>query len=387
MLRLTITLAAAVWALTIVALITVDRAPAQAPTTTQPAALDSSEADAPHVAPQPPLVGFAINIHHIYKIERYIEALDDLAALGVDAVEILTPIYQTHGASIDLHIDPDRCPTPAQLRTIIDAAHKRGLKVVLMPIVLFSEPRGNEWRGKIQPEDWDPWWQAYSEIMLTFADLARESKVEILSVGSELLSTERQTERWIQLIKQFRARFPGQLTYSTNWDHYFVSKHWPQLDRIGINGYWELTDTPDVPDRLLTERWREIRAQVTAFAAKVQRPIHFTEIGYPSLEWGLRDPWNYVGQGEPAAPEIQVRGLAAFINAWSDLLIPEIPDPQDPHPPAQSDPLAGVMFYEWDLYRNGGPNDTGYGIRGKPAFQLIHDWLEKRNAALQADTD
>ena len=365
MLRWTAGMAGAVWVLTLMALAGADRAPTLAP-----------RVDPPHVPRAPaPLVGFALNAHYMEGVQSHLDALDELAALRVDAIEILTPIIQTDGASTDLRIDPQRCPTPAQLRRIIEAAHERDLQVALMPIVLFAEPRGNEWRGKIQPEQWDSWWQRYTQVMLRFAELARDTDVEILSVGSELLSTERQTERWSELIQQVRAHYDGQLLYSTNWDHYFVPGYWDQLDLIGINGYWELARSTDVTDEALTARWRDIRSQVTAFARQTDRPVLFTEVGYPSLSWALKDPWNYVAQGEAAAPRVQARGLAAFINAWSDMLDGQPTDPND------AGTLAGVMFYEWDLSARGGPTDTGYGIRGKPALQLMRDWLGSRKEA------
>ncbi len=38
--------------------------------------------------------------------------------------------------------------------------------------------------------------------------------------------------------------------------------------------------------------------------------------------------------------------------------------------------MAGVLFYRWDPYYHGGAHDTGYGIAGKPASEIIKNWLD-----------
>ena len=338
------------------AAVTPDRAPA------------SSVAPASRAAAEdlPQFVGFAINVHHVDQLYDYLRAIDDLAALGCNAVEIVTPMYQRHGASTEIARPTDKCPTDRQLRRILRHARRRGLRVNLMPIVLFSEPRGNEWRGKIEPDDWNAWWVAYVGEMLRFAGIAEAEGVDVLCVGSELLSTERQGGRWSDLIGRVRRRFTGRIAYSTNWDHYAAPTFWPHVDLVGINGYWRIAADPDAPMGEMVERWREIRRQVLDFRERVDRPVLFTEIGYPSLPWALEDPWNYIATDQSATPRVQARGYRAFLAAWDDLLTGGFDD----------SPLAGVMFYEWDLWHAGGEHDTGYGVRGKPALDLLRDKLD-----------
>ncbi len=205
--------------------------------------------------------------------------------------------------------------------------------------------------------------------------------VDTFCVGSELLSTEKQVDRWRELIAYARRRFSGRLIYSTNWDHYHVPTLWRDLDMIGISAYWDLTtltdsDQPDL--EAATQRWRQIREKIIAFARDQNRPVLFTEVGYPSLPWALKDPWNYVNSEQATAdPYAQAKGYQAFLEAWSDLLVAGSParriESKQPHPG-----LAGVFFYAWDPYHQGGPDDTGYGIRGKPALDQLRRFLAKR---------
>ena len=324
-----------------------------------------------------PLRGFAISLHHTDQLDRYVQAIDEMAALGCNSIEIATPAFQTNGASqqIDIQTGSGRGPYREQLIELLHHAKSRGLYTALMPQVLFTHPRGNEWRGKIHPDQWEPWWQSYQNMIDYFLDIAIETKVDLFSVGSELISTERQIDRWKTLIAHVRGRFNGLLTYSTNWDHYHVPTLWQHLDMIGVSGYWNLTsdaqhDPPTHEE--LTQRWIGIRDKLLAFAATQDRPILFTEVGYPSLPWALKDPWNYVNSDDiPADTHAQHRGYAAFLSAWDHRLI-ENPDTRI---------MAGVFFYEWDPYHEGGPQDSGYGVRGKPAFDLLKEWFASTRPA------
>lgn len=321
-----------------------------------------------------PLCGFAISLHHTDHLHLYLQAIDEMATMGFNCVEVATPAFQTNGQSNQIRVEtgPGRGPQRWQLLKLLHHAKRRNLTTALMPQVLFTDPRGNEWRGKIHPDQWDPWWHSYRRVIDYFLDVANETSVDIFSVGSELLSTERQSHRWAWLIGHARKRFGGRLTYSTNWDHYHVPTLWRDLDMIGISGYWDLSSSAGSgPQTLgqLTNRWREIRQKLLGFAAAHNRPILFTEIGYPSLPWAIKDPWNYINDAQTHAdPNAQAMGYASFLAAWDDLLTSQ----------PQIQLFSGVFFYAWDPYRQGSDQDTGYGVRGKPTLNLLKRWLVRQ---------
>ena len=327
-------------------------------------------------------VGMAFDLHHTDQLDRYLAGVDTIASMGFDYVEVLTPAYQTDAKDDQVRIRSGRNfgPRREQLITLLRHARSRGMKTMLMPVVLLSEPGGDDWRGKIQPASWDRWWISYGDVIDYFIDIANEVGVETFSVGSELLSTERQTERWRDLIARVRQRYGGLLTYSTNWDHYHVPQFWTDLDLMGMNGYWNLTTLAADPEHPqadeLRRRWQQIRAQVLAHAGRHGRPILFTEIGYPSLPWGLKEPWNYVdpNKAQKNDPRTQALGYSAFLSAWDDILT----RPSRRHGAAEPAPLAGVFFYRWDPYHRGSPEDTGYGVQGKTTFDLLKSFLNRR---------
>ncbi|MCC7408272.1 MAG: hypothetical protein IT442_09380 [Phycisphaeraceae bacterium] len=328
---------------------------------------------APAVLP----LGFALNLHYTDDLPRYLRAVDRIAGLGFDSLLVVTPAFQEHGASEEIVIPPSpgHAPSREQLLHLLTHAKGKGLRTALMPIVLLSSPRGNEWRGKINPEHWDVWWDSYERMQQYFQSIAAEADVDLYAVGSELISTEVQLDRWQKVIGTARSRLRCQLFYSTNWDHYDRPAFWGLLDAIGINGYWNittLTDTEDPDPALLVERWRQIRQDLEVFARVQGRPILLTEIGYPSLPWALEKPWNYVAPaGQEADGQAQAMGYEAFIAAWSDMLRGRIT-------PQEMAWMKGVFFYEWDVYHAGGPGDTGMGVEGKPVLAVLEQLLTER---------
>ena len=367
---------------------------------------DSAPAAKSRTLPATGMIGVGMNFYHVGDATFVLEAIDDIAEMGFTGVQIVTPVFQRDGASerVEVIEGDGRGPRRADLLAVMRRAKERGLTVSLMPQVNLTDPRGNEWRGKIEPAPgsapgtapapgsepalggWDAWWDSYIDAIGRFADLAAEAEADVFVVGCELLTTLRPEHdaAWSRVIDTCRTRFPGALTYSTTWDTYGRVRFWDQLDLIGISGYWDLTagaadDTPT--DAELAARWREIREDLAAFAEAKGKPILVTEVGWPSLPWALRDPWNYVPDSDtPADVEAQTRGYRSFIAAWGDAFEVTKHDGRDARP-AKAGPtdsaFLGVYFYEWGLYTEGGPADRGYTFRGKPAGAVVEAWLER----------
>lgn len=322
----------------------------------------AQEAPVPSVRALPdPLTGFALNAHHISDLPRYLEGVDRIAELGANSLLVVTPMYQKHATSTTIRHRPKLCPTESQLVRILERGRQRGLFTVLMPIVLIEKPEGKEWRGVIEPHDWDEWWKSYERFLDHYVEIARAADVDMLVVGSELNSTEDQLERWDDLIASVRNRFGGHLSYSANWDRFDKVKLWPKVDVMSVSSYFELErESPGAPESDLVAAWQPIQRRLASAADRWERPLLLIEVGYPSLPWANAHPWNYVAEhGTRADHESQARCWRAFFGAWNDLLT----DPDGS--------VLGVCGYRWDPYHAGDEYDTGYGIVGKPAYDVI----------------
>ncbi len=323
-----------------------------------------------------PLLAFAINAHHISDLPLYLDSVDAIGETGANALVVVTPMFQDRVDSSRIRFHPDRCPTDDQLAAILARARLRGLHTTLLPIVLIEFPREKDWRGLIRPDDPDAWWASYEQFIDRFLDIARAGDVDVLSVGSELNSTESAFDRWRHIIERVRSRFTGQVTYTANWDHFDAVSFWPLLDFVSISAYFELArEEPDAPVARLAESWATQRGRLLRFARARELPVMLMELGYPSLPWAAAHPWNYVADDEVKADhEAQARCFSAFFEAWDQTLArPE-------------SPALGVCCYLWDPYHHGGDDDTGYGVQGKPALEIIQNAFRRiSSAAAQRD--
>lgn len=327
-----------------------------------PAAPSPSSARAfPPVPSEAPLHGMAVQVTHVYDVvNRMTKLIDEVAALGADTIMFSAARYQEHAASPAIVNDPVRMPTDDQWHQIIKAAHARNLRVMLMPIVLLSDPKGTEWRGEIKPPNWDVWWKSYYDYILHMAQICQWNGVEVMTVGSELVSTEKYGDKWKDLIRKVRKIYKGKLSYSANWDHYRNIEYWVDLDYIGMTTYYQLADNAGPTLEKLLESWKPIREGILEWQKTVGKPIIFTEVGWCSQEGASVEAWNYYHKqtATEAGHEEQRRCYLAFMQTWQDA-------PQ----------VGGVIWWEW-TESEGGKDDYNYTPRGKPAEKELRRWFQ-----------
>jgi len=296
--------------------------------------------------------------------EKYVE---EIARTGANTILLSVAALQENGSSSFVSIDLRKVPSNERLEKIIKLARDLKLKVGLMPIVLLENPASGEWRGLIKPREPNKWWEAYENYILHYAKLAQKTGVEILSIGSELISLEEETEHWQQLIAKVRKAYKGKLTYSANWDHYEKEiKYWGDLDLVGMTTYHDLCGDKKPTLDVLIDTWKPIKKKILEWQQTVNRPILFTEVGWPNLETAAKEPWNYCRTDVQPDPELQARCFEAFFMTWKD-------EPK----------VAGLFVWEWRNYpgHEGGPKDPSYYPGGKPAMDVILKFFKASAAA------
>lgn len=282
---------------------------------------------------------------------HYTLLLDEIAAVGATDLSLVVRWSQADIYAAAIAADPKVTTPDDQLIWVIEQAKARGLAVFLMPILNLERRDAGQWRGRLAPKDPDAWWRAYERYILHYAKLSQRTGVKTLAVGSELLSMERERERWLALIKKTRAAFKGELTYSANWDHFEVVSFWDAIDIVGMTGYQELSDATAPTLAQLQAGWGPFRQRLALWSQEHERRYMFTEVGYPSNERGCAKPWDYTSAAPPA-PKLQARCYRAFFELWR-----------------QDKWLEGVYIWNWFGPRS--PDDRGYSPRGKPSEALI----------------
>ena len=306
-----------------------------------------------------PYRGISMHVQRIDNLMDYGRSVDKIADLGADTILFVVDSKQENSISTRIFLDMRQAPTPDKLGELIQYAHHRKLRVILMPIVLLEAPKGNDWRGVIHPEVWEDWWESYREMLQHYAAVAEKNHVEVFVVGSELVSTEPQLEEWTQTIRQVRKQFHGQLTYSANWDHYTTVPFWDQLDLMGTNSYYKLGKNAQVTVPEIERRWTEIQKSDLAFAQKTNRPLVLLEVGWCSMANAASEPWDYTKVEVPLDLELQRKLYEGFFESWW----------------GKKD-FGGFMMWEWTPNASG-PTDRGYTPEGKPAEQVLRKWLAK----------
>lgn len=307
-----------------------------------------------------PLRGVAMQLQRVDWIDtEYRKSIDEIAGLGADSVLFVVDAHQENGRSSVIYLDMRMTPTGAQLGSLIDYAKSKKLRVVLMPIVLLDHPINDEWRGKIDPLDWSTWWESYRAMMYHYSIVSQAHNVDVLVVGSELVSTEEKTHDWYKTIDGIRDVYKGMLTYSANWDHFKEVSFWDHLDLIGVNSYYTLGKDASVSVSEIERNWAPYKDNLVRFGRQIDKPILFIEAGWCSQANAASEPWDYTQDNVPIDLELQKKLYEGFFKTWYG-------DPA----------LGGFMLWEWPPGA-GGPNDRGYTPKGKPAENVARDWFAK----------
>jgi hypothetical protein len=303
-----------------------------------------------------PLRGIALGLHEGDAYD-YRVVIDEIAEMGAGAIEFAIPYYQEDVRSNHPGPKARRTPSARTIASTIRHARARGMKVMLLPIVLLDHADTKEWRGVMTPSDTGEWWSEYGRTIADLARVAESEDVEGLSVGSELHWSENMRDRWTSLIHDVRGIYSGTLLYSANWDHYEPVTFWDKLDAVGVSGYFELTKDSEASVDALRSAWIEKRDQLLAWRSGIGKPIIFTEIGYPAIDGGAVFPWNYTLHARPDEDE-QRRALTAFFEASRD-----------------APGIEGAFLYEWGIHDRGG---SLYSPRRRAAESTVRKWLAER---------
>lgn len=298
-----------------------------------------------------------------YKNEkpRYLKDFRELRELKVNAVSFNFNWYMDtiYDPTVYRGVADPNNQTASDLiigQAIADA-HSAGLKVMLFPSIYIMHLSEGEWRGKVQPPDWDVWFASYRSLVINLARLAERFGAEYLCIGIELISSEELTDHWRRIIRDVRAIYRGKVLYSANWDARQRRPWFRDLDLIAMNAYYELTAKNDASVDELIDAWRSIRHDIQPWRDWIGLPLVISEVGYRSADGAVTKPWNYFLPGDVDLEE-QRRAYEAFFRAWHE-----------------DDLFQGMYVYHW--FGEGGLHDKSYTPRGKPAADEMRQWFEK----------
>lgn len=253
--------------------------------------------------------------------------------------------------------------TEAGVKQYTETLKNRHIKVMLKPQIWVWN---GEFTGLIKmnsDEDWKVLEQSYSNFILNFARIAQEMSVEIFCIGTELESfIDERPDYWYRLIKDIRKVYKGKLTYAANWNEFERTPFWSELDYIGVDGYFPLSEEQTPSLEQCKQSWQKHKVLLKSYSKKFDKPILFTEFGYRSIDFAGKYPWKVDrenGKVNLGAQAVLTRSL--FEELWDE------------------DWFAGGFVWKWyhDHELVGGIENNRFTPQNKPAEEVIREFYAK----------
>ena len=179
------------------------------------------------------------------------------------------------------------------VKQYIEMLHKSNIKVMIKPQIWIRRGEFTGYLKMTSEEDWQAFEKSYKEFILLYAGLAAEMEVELYCIGTELEQfIIHRPEFWDELISEVKKVYTGKLTYAANWDEYKRVPFWAQLDFIGVDGYFPISEmqTPTIEDA--AKGWLPWKVEMKQVSEWHNKPILFTEYGYRSIHYSGKEPWK-----------------------------------------------------------------------------------------------
>lgn len=294
------------------------------------------------------------------------EHVDAFLEINADHAAVMPFGFIKNLESPELVFNTDRQwygETKGGARQYIELLRANEVRVMLKPQIWIWK---GEFTGNLKmnsEQDWKKLETSYRDFILTYAELAQETRAEILCIGTELEQfVKNRPEYWISLIQEIRKVYKGKLTYAANWDEYKRTPFWRDLDYIGIDAYFPLSDAKTPTVAQLKKGWKPWKDQIASLSSKTEKQVIFTEFGYRSMDYTAKKPWLVDRTEEGINLEAQVNAKKAiFEEFWNE------------------DWFAGGFVWKWFIEHDkaGGGDDNRFTPQNKPAEEIIKIFYTK----------
>lgn len=258
--------------------------------------------------------------------------------------------------------------TDDQLIYQIEKAHQFGLKVILYPQIWIAYPDGSAspWeRPSIVPSD--EWFAAYKDFIVSRANIAERTGVDLFTIGVELESTVRYEDEWLDIISSVRNHYSGPVVYSSiaccqgGLEPLKDITWFATLDYIGLSSNLEARSgnyDPTVTE--LVEVYEEMAAEMEEIHDTLGKPVIFLETSAPSLDGATISPFDR----RDDVPDFQEQ--ADYYDAFFQTF-------------ANKPWVMGIFWNQWNVsqelwYRDDRHWPFGVTFLNKPAERVLTSW-------------
>ncbi|MDG1528799.1 MAG: glycoside hydrolase TIM-barrel-like domain-containing protein [Polaribacter sp.] len=234
---------------------------------------------------------------------------------------------------------------------------KSNVKIMIKPQLWVSRGLYTGFIEMETEENWKTLEDSYEKFILDYADIAQKTNADILCIGTELEKfVAKKPEYWKALIAKIKNIYKGKLTYAANWDEFKRVPFWGELDFIGVDAYFPLSDkkTPSVLD--FENGWKQHKKLIKSIHKKFKKPVMFTEYGYRSIDFTGKKPWESNRVEGNINFEAQANATQAIYNQfWKE------------------DWFVGGFIWKWfhNHEKSGGEKNNRFTPQNKPTEVLL----------------
>ncbi len=294
--------------------------------------------------------------------------LQNLQDIGIEWVTLITFGFQEYYNSTELTSNALKEGSWETIDTdmirMITSIKEAGIKIMVKPHVWINHKTDDKWRSEItqdSPQEWQAWSVDYRAMILYYAELCEMTDVDLFCVGMELYTIAKEHPRfWVELIREVREIYSGELVYAANWYEEFEQvTFWGELDYIGVQGYFPLTEktTPSVKE--IKRGWKKIVPKLQRICQQYNKPLLFTEIGYKSTTDAAIEPWQWLEEQNNYELSLKTQANcyeAFFQTFWNQSW------------------FAGAHFWQWRMHPKQ-INTADFTPQGKPAEEVMRKWF------------
>lgn len=243
----------------------------------------------------------------------------------------------------------------------IKLAKEQGLKVMLKPHLWFGWNKSATEFNLNTEKDWLNWEKSYTTYIIAFAKIAQQQQVDLFCFSTELKQVVLKRPLFFKrLIQNIKTVYKGKLTYAANWDNYQNVTFWTDIDYIGVDAYFPLSEdkTPSVIE--LNEKWQPIKQNLKKLSIQLDKPVLFTEYGFESCDFNTKETWGSHNK-YPANEQAQINAYQSFYTSFYN-----------------EKWFAGGFIWKWHLTQRTMRNTaTSFTPQGKKVEFLIQKTFDK----------
>ncbi len=236
---------------------------------------------------------------------------------------------------------------------------QRNLNIMLKPHIWI---RNGQFTGDLNfssEQDWEDFERSYRKYILLYAEVAEKYDLEIFCIGTELYEFVFQRPQfWQSLIQEVKRKYRGKLVYAENWDKANKTEIWKELDYIGIDAYFPLNGQASPGKDQIKAGWLRHKHMLEELSSSFNKPVLFTEYGYRSRDYALKEPWNSERGNSVINQQIQARALEVIYEEfWKEKW------------------FHGGFLWKWHQQKSaGGMDNDRFTPQNKPAEHVIKDY-------------